>query len=122
MHRITVTVEGVPYSVLQGAEAWVLIDQLPAEQQHALKNGLAYFTDRFGNQVGEGGGLADGQCLGSASLACGRADPFEANRAPPGGGARFIGWMVREVQASLDGRAAVSSQTAATRTTLRASS
>ena len=69
MGRITVTVEGIPYSVLQGSEVWVLIDQLPAEQQHALKNGLAYFTDRFGNQLGEGGGLADGQALGIAYLA-----------------------------------------------------
>jgi hypothetical protein len=69
MGRITVTVEGIPYSVLQGSEVWVLIDQLPPEQQLALKNGLAYFVDRFGNQIGEGGGLADGQALGIAYYA-----------------------------------------------------
>ena len=63
MGRITVFVDGHPYSVLAGSEVGMLVDQLPPEQQLAVKNGLAYFTDPFGNQVGEGGGLFDGQRL-----------------------------------------------------------
>jgi hypothetical protein len=67
--RITVHVDGRPYSVVAGSEVWMLIDQLPPEQQLAVKNGLAYFTDRFGNQIGEGGGLFDGQHLSIAYFA-----------------------------------------------------
>ena len=69
MGRITVTVDGVPYSVLQGSEVGMLVNQLPPEQQLAIKTGLAVFVDRFGNQVGEGGGLHDGQELAIAYLA-----------------------------------------------------
>ncbi|MNT57802.1 hypothetical protein D3C72_1952040 [compost metagenome] len=69
MGRITVLVDGEPYSVLSGSEVGSLIDQLPPDQQLALKNGLAYFTDPFGHQLGEGGGLFDGQRLFIAYLA-----------------------------------------------------
>jgi hypothetical protein len=69
MGRITVYVDGTPYSVLAGSEVAVLTHQLPPEQQLAVMNGLAYFTDPYGNQVGEGGGLFDGQRLTIAYFA-----------------------------------------------------
>jgi hypothetical protein len=69
MARLEVFVDGRPYSVPVGSEVWLLIDQLPPDAQLAIKSGLAYFTDAFGNQLGEGGALFDGQRLGIAYFA-----------------------------------------------------
>jgi hypothetical protein len=69
MERLEVFVDGRPYSVPVGSEIWLLIDQLPPEAQAAVKSGLAYFTDSFGNQLGEGGALFNGQRLSIAYFA-----------------------------------------------------
>ena len=63
MNRISVTVGGETYALFAGAEVWMLIDQLPPDDQLAIKNGTACLVDRFGNQVGLGGALSDGQVL-----------------------------------------------------------
>lgn len=63
MKRITVTIDGRPYDLFAGAEVWMVVDQLPLEEQQALKDGGACLVDRFGNEVGLAGALSDGQAL-----------------------------------------------------------
>lgn len=63
MNRIRITVDGQEYSLFAGAEVWMVVDQLAPDDQLAIKNGTACLVDRFGNEVGLGGALSDGQAL-----------------------------------------------------------
>lgn len=60
---MTIFVDDQPYRLVAGTELWHLLPQLPAETQLAVTNGLAVLVDRFGNEVGSGGALYDGQRL-----------------------------------------------------------
>lgn len=60
MRLITVAVDGAPYRLWNDAEVSALIALLPPEAQLALETGMARLTDDRGNEVGAGGGLADG--------------------------------------------------------------
>ena len=60
---MTVFLDDRPYRLVAGTELSHLLPQLEPETQLALTNGLATVVDRFGNEVGSGGALYDGQRL-----------------------------------------------------------
>ena len=63
MERITVYVNDEPYGLMTGAEVWMVLERLPFETRLAIETGQAYLADGYGNELGTGGGLADGQRL-----------------------------------------------------------
>jgi hypothetical protein len=63
MTPITVYVNDAPMALMTGAEAWMAIERLPLETRFAIETGQAFLADGLGNEVGSGGGLADGQRL-----------------------------------------------------------
>lgn len=63
MRAITVYVNDEPYGLTIADEVMALVALLPIESAFALTTGQAYLGDSTGNEVGSGGGLADGQRL-----------------------------------------------------------
>ena len=63
MRAITVWVDDEPYGLTIADEVLALVALLPIEKAFALTTGQAYLGDANGNEVGSGGGLADGQRL-----------------------------------------------------------
>lgn len=63
MEPITVYVNDEPLAFKTGAEAWMILDRLPLETRFAIETGQAFLADGYGNEIGTGGALADGQRL-----------------------------------------------------------
>ncbi|MEB3284254.1 MAG: hypothetical protein VKN33_03090 [Candidatus Sericytochromatia bacterium] len=74
MRQITIYLDGVPHTFMQGAEVWMLVARLPESLKRQWKSGGIVFTDNEGNEVGSGGALLDGHSYRTSALRAGSPD------------------------------------------------